>query len=170
MPYLKSKNYQIMMELIMSNETRYRPLVQFSSAVMDSTGELTRAEKEEIVLLTPGLNGCAYCIGDHSAVLKNLDVDPARIRVVVSGSLEGVSEKIKPLLEFVEKLTQNSVTTGQADIAAVSDAGWSDQAIEDAICICVLFGFFNRPVSGTGLKGTPEQCTQTGKRLSQGYT
>jgi hypothetical protein len=42
------KNYQIMIELIMINETHYRPLMQFTSAVMDSAGELTRAEKKVI--------------------------------------------------------------------------------------------------------------------------
>ncbi|MGB3654758.1 MAG: hypothetical protein WBA41_26625, partial [Rivularia sp. (in: cyanobacteria)] len=40
----------------------------------------------------------------------------------------------------------------QSDIDAILQAGWDKQAIEDAICVCSLFNFMNRFVSGYGLQ------------------
>ncbi len=169
MAHLNSKSYQTIEELFMSNPGRFGPLGGYTAAIMDAEGELTRAEREEIALFTSGINGCKYCIGDHSAVLENLGVDTTRISAAADGSTKGTSEKMRPLLEFVAKLTRNSGSIEQGDFETLTRAGWSDQGIEDAICICSLFNLFNRLVTATGLQGTAESHARTGRSLSQGY-
>ena len=59
----------------------------------------------------------------------------------------------------------------QADIDALHQAGWSDEAIYDAFTVCALFNFYNRWVDAFGGHGISEEAQRrTGQRLaSRGY-
>jgi len=46
-------------------------------------------------------------------------------------------------------------------------AGWSDEAIYDAVSVCALFNFYNRWCDGSGVQPMqPEQYAASGKRLA----
>jgi len=169
MANLKSKDFQRLPELFMSNTDRYLPFIQFVATIMDGESELTRAQKEEIALVVSGTNGCHYCTGAHSAILGNLGVDNERIESAAKGSAAGADEKMRAVLEFAKKLTVSPRDISQSDTNAVSAAGWSDQTIEDVICIVSLFSFFNRLTDGMGIKGSEETFAQAGEILSNGY-
>ncbi len=55
-----------------------------------------------------------------------------------------VSEKVRTVLGFLEKLTLTPGTVGPADVAPMRQAGVTDQEIEDAIAICFLFNVITR--------------------------
>lgn len=55
-----------------------------------------------------------------------------------------VSEQVRSVLGFLEKLTLCPVDIGPADIEPMRAAGVSDRAIEDAIYICFLFNVITR--------------------------
>lgn len=59
-------------------------------------------------------------------------------------------EKIKPIIAYVTKLTLSPAKMTQADADAVYGAGWSEQALYDAILVASLFNLMNRIVEGTG--------------------
>ncbi len=50
-------------------------------------------------------------------------------------------------------------------------AGWTDEAIYDAINVCGLFNFYNRWIDASGVCEMPEEAPrQSGKRLAErGY-
>jgi hypothetical protein len=50
-------------------------------------------------------------------------------------------------------------------------AGWSDEAIYDAINVCALFNFYNRWIDATGVGNhSAELYAQSGERLAvRGY-
>ena len=52
--------------------------------------------------------------------------------------------KLRAALGFLEKLTLTPDTVRPADIAPLRAAGASDDAIEDAIQVCVLFNIYDR--------------------------
>jgi hypothetical protein len=56
----------------------------------------------------------------------------------------------------------------RADADMVFTAGWSEQALHDAISVCALFNFMNRFVEGHGIKGTPGYFALAAKRLREG--
>ncbi len=58
-----------------------------------------------------------------------------------------------------------------ADADQVRRAGWTDEAIFDAITVCSLFNFYNRWCDATGVQDmSPEDYEASGKRLAQyGY-
>ena len=57
------------------------------------------------------------------------------------------------------------------DVDAVKRAGWSEEAIYDAVTVCALFNFYNRWIDATGVQDMPEGAyALTGQRLAEyGY-
>jgi alkylhydroperoxidase family enzyme len=83
-----------------------------------------------------------------------------------------ISEAEKFLFEFLEKVNHHSAAIAPADVERVRHAGWSDEAIYDAITVCALFNFYNRWVDAAGVHDmSPEDYRASGKRLAaRGYT
>jgi hypothetical protein len=82
-----------------------------------------------------------------------------------------VSEKLRALFVFIEKVKRASIEIGPPDIAAAKAAGWTDEALYDAITVCALFNFYNVWVDATGVQAMPPPMYEaSGKRLAQhGY-
>jgi alkylhydroperoxidase family enzyme len=77
----------------------------------------------------------------------------------------------KALLEYVEKVNGNCPAVEQADVDRLHEAGWTDEAIYDAVMVCGLFNFYNRWVDAVGVEAmSQEDHAASGKRLaSRGY-
>jgi len=82
-----------------------------------------------------------------------------------------ISGAEKALFRFVEKVNRNSIGIGQDDIEDLHRAGWTDEAIYDAINVCCLFNFYNRWIDSTGVCEMSEEAHRmSGKRLAErGY-
>jgi len=82
-----------------------------------------------------------------------------------------ISDREKALLAFIAKVNHESPALGPADIETLHKAGWSDEAIYDAITVCALFNFYNRWIDATGVHEMPEEAHRMGgKRLAErGY-
>jgi uncharacterized peroxidase-related enzyme len=82
-----------------------------------------------------------------------------------------ISGREKALFAFVVKVNRESMTIGPADIDALHAAGWTDEAIYDAITVCALFNFYNRWIDATGVHEMPAEAHLAGgKRLAEhGY-
>ena len=78
---------------------------------------------------------------------------------------------MKALLGFVETVNGAPEQLGRDDVEAVKRAGWSDEAVYDAVMVCGLFNFYNRWVDATGVHDLPaEGYAETGRRLAEkGY-
>ena len=49
-------------------------------------------------------------------------------------------------------------------------AGWSEEAVYDAITVCALFQFYNTWIDATGVSDMPAAAYEmSGKRLALGY-
>lgn len=82
-----------------------------------------------------------------------------------------ITDAEKQLFRFVEKVNRDSISVGSSDIDDMHRAGWTDEAIYDAINVCCLFNFYNRWIDATGVCAMPEEAhRQSGKRLAErGY-
>ncbi len=82
-----------------------------------------------------------------------------------------VTEAEKALLAFVVKVTKETHAIAEEDIGALHAAGWSDEAIYDAVMVCCLFNFYTRWVDATGVHPMSEEGHRaSGKRLAaRGY-
>lgn len=81
-----------------------------------------------------------------------------------------ISEKERALFRLLDRLSEPSAVQ-RKDVDEARAAGWTDEAIYDAITVCALFHFYNRWIDGTGVADmSPEAYAMSGKRLAQGYT
>lgn len=82
-----------------------------------------------------------------------------------------IGEKERALFAFLERMNAESNRLGQADIDAVKAAGWSEEAIYDAITVCALFNFYNKWIDATGVSDMPAAAYEaSGRRMAEhGY-
>jgi uncharacterized peroxidase-related enzyme len=82
-----------------------------------------------------------------------------------------ISEAERALFRFLDQLTRDERSLARADVDQLKAAGWSEEAIYDAITVCALFNFYNRWIDGTGVADMPAAAYQaSGHRLAtQGY-
>ena len=78
-----------------------------------------------------------------------------------------IGDREKALFAFLEKMNRESPRLQQEDVDRVKAAGWSDEALYDAITVCALFNFYNKWVDATGVSDmTPEAYQGSGERLA----
>jgi alkylhydroperoxidase family enzyme len=82
-----------------------------------------------------------------------------------------ISEKERALLAYVERVNGSSFALRREEIDPVRAAGWTDEAIYDAVTVCALFNFYNRWCDGSGVQPmSREDHAASGKRLASfGY-
>jgi alkylhydroperoxidase family enzyme len=78
-----------------------------------------------------------------------------------------ISDRDKALFAFVEKMNRESSRLQQEDVNTVKAAGWSDEALYDAITVCALFNFYNKWVDAAGVSELPAAAyAAVGERLT----
>ena len=109
-------------------------------------------------------------MGSHAAVAAELLGDRDMVRAVLEDFRTArIPEKLRALLAFVEKMNRASAEIGQGDVDAAKAAGWSDEALNDAITVCALFNFYNKWIDATGVQDMPAPAYEaSGKRLAAG--
>lgn len=83
-----------------------------------------------------------------------------------------ISDKEKALFELIEKVNRESTEVRREDLDRARAAGWSDEALYDAITVCALFNFYNLWIDATGVHDMPAAGYEaSGKRLAtEGYS
>ena len=82
-----------------------------------------------------------------------------------------ITAQERALFAFLAKVIENSPSTTADDVARVRDAGWTDEAIYDAITVCALFQFYNTWIDASGVSDMqPFAYERQAKRLAElGY-
>lgn len=172
MAYLSyTKNMPGVADVFLRDPDLYGPLLQFIEGVMTRPSDLTKAEREMIAAHVSRQNGCDFCVGAHRWTLAAMDVDRATLDALEAGpESEALPPRMRAMLRFAEKLTHEPERMGQADIDALTAAGWSEQAVEDAINVIALFNYVNRLVDALGLENDEAYFRRIGRALaSRGY-
>jgi uncharacterized peroxidase-related enzyme len=77
--------------------------------------------------------------------------DEAVVRAVLADYRTApISEELRAMLGFLEKLTLQPAEVGPEDVAPLRAAGLTDEAIEDAVHICANFNIINRIADSLG--------------------
>ena len=82
-----------------------------------------------------------------------------------------IDDRTKALFRFLDLVNRASATIRAEDVDALLAAGWSQEAVYDAITVCALFNFYNRWVDATGVQDMPADAyTLAGQRMARhGY-
>jgi alkylhydroperoxidase family enzyme len=81
-----------------------------------------------------------------------------------------VDEKMRPVLRYARKLTQQPSSLAQADADAIFAAGWDETALYHTVAVTALFNLMNRLVEGMGIELDPAYVKPASERLAKrGY-
>jgi uncharacterized peroxidase-related enzyme len=133
------------------------PLMAFHDAILRGESEFTSGELELIAAYTSGLNACNFCHGSHRMIAEvhGIDADVFE-KLMDDPARANLDARWSPLLAYVRKLTETPARLTDADAQAVFAAGWSEDALYDAVIVCAAFNMMNRIVEGCGVVPTEE--------------
>jgi uncharacterized peroxidase-related enzyme len=121
------------------------------------TSNLTKGEREMIVVATSAANQCLYCVVAHGAILRICEKKPLIAdQVAINYRKADISPRQRAILDFAMKVCQQSHTIDDADFAALHAHGLDDEDIWDIAAITAFFGLSNRMASFTGMQPNDE--------------
>lgn len=150
----------------------YGPFSEMSQALMNGPSPLSPAEREMILAYAAGVMNCQFVLTGHSEVAYAWGVERGTIEALLDNiETAPVEARLKPLFQYVKTLAIEPNAVTQEDIDAVLDAGWEEQALQDAIAITARAAFMHRLVAGHGFSPLAPQVAQehAQKRVKQGY-
>jgi uncharacterized peroxidase-related enzyme len=134
-------------------------LARLSHEIMHENAPMSVGLRELIAAYTSSLNGCEFCMKAHVAVAAHLYKDEELVWSVVRDlERSALPEQDKAILRFVHKVTLESGSIDESDIATLRSAGWDDTSIYYAIAASALFNFYNRFISANGVKPVSDQA------------
>ncbi|TVT47275.1 MAG: peroxidase-related enzyme [Denitromonas halophila] len=129
----------------------FRAFFDYHDALMEKNEGLTKAEREMIVVATSGAGNCLYCVVAHGAVLR-IRAKNARVadQLATNYRKAEITDRQRAMLDFAMKLSTNGGAVEDADMAALREHGFDDEAIWDIGAITAFFAMSNRLVHLTG--------------------
>ena len=127
---------------------------------MDRPGNLTKAEREMIVVATSSSNQCQYCVVAHGAILRIRAKNPLiSDQVAINYQKADITERQKAMLDFALKVSRSAETAGEADFDVLKSHGLDEEDIWDIAAIAAFFGLSNRMADVTAMRPNAEFYT-----------
>ncbi|OYW98975.1 MAG: alkylhydroperoxidase, partial [Bosea sp. 32-68-6] len=106
----------------------FRAFFAYHDALMDKPGNLTKAEREMIVVATSNLNQCQYCVVAHGAILRIRAKNPLIAdQVAVNYRKADITDRQKAMIEFGIKVSGEAHKVGEDDIARLKTFGFDEE-------------------------------------------
>lgn len=149
-----------------------REFANFVHAALRGPSEWSVGERELFAAFTSKLNECRFCVGSHSATASAALGHPLTQAVLADWRAAPVDAKVRATLGFLEKMTLTPEALGPGDVDVLRSTRVSDQAMVDAIYICMLFNIINRIADALGFHvSSPEMFAKAAKIiLKHGYS
>jgi len=135
----------------------FRAFFAYHDALMLREGNLTKGEKEMIVVATSGANQCLYCVVAHGAILRIYEKNPTIAdQLATNWRKAPLSMRQQAMLSFAMKVALNSSEIGDEDFAALHAQGFTDEDAWDIGAIAAFFALSNRMANVSGMMPNPE--------------
>jgi 4-carboxymuconolactone decarboxylase len=135
----------------------FRAFFAYHDALMDKPGNLTKAEREMIVVATSNLNQCQYCVVAHGAILRIRAEDPfIADQVAVNYRKADITDRQMAMLDFAVRVSTEAQKVSESDFAALKSHGFNEEDIWDIAAISAFFGLSNRLANVTSMRPNSE--------------
>ncbi len=135
----------------------FRAFFAYHDALMDKPGNLTKAEREMIVVATSNVNQCQYCVVAHGAILRIRAKDPQIADQIATNYRKAdITPRQRAMLDYAMKVSQRAEEVDDADFAALRTHGFDDDDIWDIGGIAAFFAMSNRLANMMSLRPNAE--------------
>ncbi|VWB64282.1 alkylhydroperoxidase [Burkholderia pseudomultivorans] len=135
----------------------FRAFMAYHDALMDKPGNLSKAEREMIVVATSSANQCQYCVIAHGAILRVRAKNPLIADQVASNYRKAdITARQKAMLDFAMKVSQAAQQVGETDFDTLKSHGFTEEDMWDIAAISAFFGMSNRIANVTNLRPNVE--------------
>jgi uncharacterized peroxidase-related enzyme len=134
-----------------------RAFFAYHDAVMLRENNLSKAEKEMIVVATSGLNQCLYCVVAHGAILRIYAKNPRLADQLATNYHKAeVTARQQAMLAFALKVAAESASLCDDDFKALQEHGFNDEDAWDIGAIAAFFALSNRMANLSGMMPNDE--------------
>lgn len=147
--------------LVLANRPEeFRAFFAYHDALMDKPGNLSKAEREMIVVATSNANQCQYCVVAHGAILRIRAKNPlVADQVAINYRKADITARQTAMLDFAMKVSNAAYAVGEDDFAQLRAHGFDDEDIWDITAITAFFGLSNRMANVTSTRPNDEFYT-----------
>lgn len=138
----------------------FRAFFAYHDAILERKGNLSKADKEMIVVATSAANRCPYCVVAHGAILRIRAKDPLIAdQVSVNYRSAGLEARQRAILDFALKVATDAEQIADEDYATLEAQGLDREDIWDIGAIAAFFALSNRMAHLIDLKPNAEFYT-----------
>jgi uncharacterized peroxidase-related enzyme len=138
----------------------FRAFFAYHDALMNKPGNLSKAEREMIVVATSNANQCQYCVIAHGAILRIRAENPLIAdQVAVNYRKADITARQKTMLDFAIKVALEAYAIGEDDFATLASHGFDQEDLWDIAAIAAFFGMSNRMANVTSMRPNDEFYT-----------
>ena len=135
----------------------FRAFFAYHDALMEKPGNLSKVEREMIVVATSGLNNCLYCVVAHGAILRIRAKYPLIAdQVAVNYRKADLTPRQTAMLAFALKVAARSHEIGEADYAALRAHGFDEDDAWDIAAIAAFYAMSNRLANAFSIRPNDE--------------
>ena len=135
----------------------FRAFFAYHDALMEKSGNLTKAEREMIVVATSNANQCQYCVVAHGAILRIRAKNPLIAdQVAVNYRKADITPRQKAMLDFAMKVSARAHEVDDHDFETLRQHGFDQDDIWDIAGIAAFFGLSNRMANVTSMRPNDE--------------
>ncbi len=139
------------------SQPKLRAFVNLYNDLMLAESGLSKLEREMLAVVVSSANRCYYCLTAHGAAVRALSGDAELGEMLVMNwRTAKLPARERALLEFAHKLTVTPAEVGEADRAALREAGFAECDIWDAASVVGFFNYTNRVATATDMMPNPE--------------
>lgn len=123
----------------------FRAFMAYHDALMEKDGNLSKAEREMIVVATSSANQCQYCVVAHGAILRIRAKNPLIADQVAANYRKAdITPRQRAMLDFAMKVALAAQTAGDEDFETLAGHGFDAEDVWDIAAIAGFFGMSNR--------------------------
>ena len=136
----------------------WRAFVAYHDALMlKEGGNLSKGDREMIVVATSAANECLYCVVAHGAILRIYEKKPlVADQVATNYRKADITPRQRAMLDFALKVCLRSQEIDSADFEALHAHGFDDEDIWDITAITAFFGMSNRMANALSMRPNDE--------------
>ena len=135
----------------------FRAFFAYHDALMLKPGNLTKGEREMIVVATSAANQCQYCVVAHGAILRIRAKNPLIAdQVAINYRKADLTPRQKAMIDFAMKVAFHAYAVGDDDMATLAQHGFTPDDTWDIAAIAAFFGMSNRMANVTSMRPNDE--------------